>query len=210
MALPLVSASRKKKICSHSGSLTSYFNYIKQQATTSFRLSGIPAVPTRNQGSKCWSLGDNTGITLSLSFLLRKTSKGKVSAKYKFLAMETQSSDQKRWSLPVKPTNQPSERQSGEGLLYACNRFIYICLRLNSQESRARSRIKGLTFYFRATSPRQWEGEKKEQRAEETRLALWYDNHCPGDALPCATKERGCSPGRHACSCFRLISREGS
>lgn len=155
MALPFVSASRKKKICSHSGSLTSYFNYIKQQATTSFGLSGIPAVPTRNQGSKCWSLGDTTGITLSLSFLLRKTSKGKVSAKHKFLAMETQSSDQKRWSLPVKPTNQPSERQSGEGLLYACNRFIYICLSPNSQESRARSRIKGLTFYFRATSPRQ-------------------------------------------------------
>ena len=41
----------------------------------------------RNKGSKCWSLGDNTGMMLSLSFLLRKTSKGKVSAKDKFLAM---------------------------------------------------------------------------------------------------------------------------
>lgn len=52
-------------------------------------------------------LGDNAGITLGLSSLLRKTSKGKVSAKYKFLAMETQFSDQKRWSVPLKPASHP-------------------------------------------------------------------------------------------------------
>lgn len=153
MALLLVSASRKK-ICFHSGSLTSYFNYIKQQATVScsFMLSGIPVVPTRNKGSKCWSLGDNTGITLSLSFLLRKTSKGKISAKHKFLAMELQSDDQKRWSLPGKPTNQL--RQVCFMPVSNSLTFVLAQILMKSQHD---AWIKGLTLYFSDIHPKQGE-----------------------------------------------------
>lgn len=53
-------------------------------------------------GVKMLELGDNSGDVLTLSLLLRKTSIAKVSAKYKYLAMQSQFNDQKRQPPSVK------------------------------------------------------------------------------------------------------------
>lgn len=138
-------------------------------------LSGIPAVPTRNKGSKCWSLGDNTGITLSLSFLLRKTSKGKVSAKDKFLAMWTQFNDQKRWSLPLKPANQPKGSKEKVWFMPVRDSCTFVLAQV-LKEAQHEARIKALTFYFRDRSPKQGEwGKKGEEASKQAKKALWED-----------------------------------
>lgn len=118
------------------------------------------------RGQKCWSSGDNTGITLSLSFLLRKTSKGNVSAKYKFLAMETQFSEQKRWSLPLKPTNQPKGSKKKVWFKSGTNSFIFV-LALLLEKAEHEAWIKALTFYFRDRRRKRWESRRRRNGAKK-------------------------------------------
>ena len=60
------------------------------------------SVPEKH-GVKMLGLGNNSRDGFTLRFLLRKTSKGKVSAKYKYLAMWIQFNDQKSQSPSVSP-----------------------------------------------------------------------------------------------------------
>lgn len=81
----------------------------------------VSSVPEK-LGVRVLELGNNGRDGLTLDFLFRKTSKGKVSAKYKYLATQTEFSDQKSQSLSV---NQAASIEAARRAISAFNMLAH-------------------------------------------------------------------------------------
>lgn len=70
--------------------------------------------------------------------------------------METQSDDQKRWSLPGKPTNQLKGSKEKVCFMPVTNSLTFVLAQI-LMKSQHDAWIKGLTLYFRDIHPKQGE-----------------------------------------------------
>lgn len=175
---------KRNKNCFHSGSLTSYFNYINSRLQSVALFCFLTflqfQLEMRGQHVGVW------GITLELNsvsvfcearhqremFLLNTHS------------WQCRRSSKIRKVVPTLNTNQSAKRQWGPGLIYACNKLLYVYLSACSLEITAWSIDQGSNVWFQKEA---W-SNGREERESKVRLS---ESH--GDTTP--SWAGYCSPG---------------
>lgn len=116
----------------------------------------------------------------------------------------------KRWSLPLKPPNQPKGSKEKVWFKPATNSFLF-ALAPPLKKAEHEAWIKVQTFYFRGLSLKQWESGRKGEMKRGSKLSTVIGNIAALATAPQeATKKLGWPLGRHTYLPLRQNSWEGS